>query len=196
VQLYNGRVRLGGSLLNEVPVYNVTAAEILVLEAMHGANNFVGIERSKDDQGNLKTRTDERAERDHLVDKFRKQLGDPPVNFAIKVLADNGFGNKLPDSVEQVTALAHLAETLARAAEDEAALERQIEERIAARAAEARAALDVGDGSNPLAPATDAAPAKNGRGKKAAAPATTDAETTRLENLGTDGQGGGAAEFG
>lgn len=41
--LYTAKIRLGGSLYNEVPREDLTAAEILVLQALHGNDGVVDI---------------------------------------------------------------------------------------------------------------------------------------------------------
>ena len=46
MDLFSCKLRLGGSLANEVPKDNVTAPEIQVLRMAHGGDAVVGIERT------------------------------------------------------------------------------------------------------------------------------------------------------
>lgn len=46
-KFYTGRLRLGGSLLNEVPITGVPAAEIVMLQHLHGADAVVDLREAK-----------------------------------------------------------------------------------------------------------------------------------------------------
>lgn len=50
MQLYDCTIRLGGSVLNEVPKTGVTAPEIMVLRALHGGDAVVKITKAGSDK--------------------------------------------------------------------------------------------------------------------------------------------------
>ncbi|MEP3483313.1 MAG: hypothetical protein ABJP25_02785 [Sneathiella sp.] len=52
MQLYDGTVRLSGSVLNEVPKTEMTAAEVLLLVNIHGSGSVVRLIRRKMDKRN------------------------------------------------------------------------------------------------------------------------------------------------
>ncbi len=58
MQLYNCKVRLGGSVINEVRKSEVTAPEILILREMHGSDAVVDIVKTEMDR---RSNEDERA---------------------------------------------------------------------------------------------------------------------------------------
>lgn len=64
-RLYDCKVRLSGSVQNEVPKFNVTAPEITVYQAIHGSDSVVSIKAN----GKLAKRTDAK-ERARLTDIF------------------------------------------------------------------------------------------------------------------------------
>jgi hypothetical protein len=182
VYLYNGKVRLAGNQLSEVPRSEVTAAEILILETIHGHGSFVDIERAREPGkdgfvGEPKLYTGDKHQlREHLAHTYAKLVGDPdnPIPRGLKVLADHGFANTLPDAVEDASALRHLADRLKASDADREATEAAAEARVRRRAAEA-AALVAPTPAAPAAPAT-----------------TTDpAELARLAGLKTAGEGAG-----
>lgn len=143
MQLYNGTIRLGNSLQNEVPKFGITAAEVLILDTIHGAGtSFVGIELAKDANGLPKRFTgDPRALRDELMTKYREMIGDPPLAMGHKILSEGGFSNHLPDAVEDVAPLSHLADQLKASAATKQAIEDAAEERVKRRMEEAKALL-------------------------------------------------------
>ena len=60
MHLYNCKVRLGGSLYNEVPKPEITAAEITVLRVIHGDDSVVDIEPAGENKklSSLKVRSE------------------------------------------------------------------------------------------------------------------------------------------
>lgn len=48
MEMYNCKVRLGGSVSNEVPKANASAAEIIVLRHLHGAEAVIDIDLVSD----------------------------------------------------------------------------------------------------------------------------------------------------
>lgn len=69
MQLYNATVRVGGSLFNEVPMAEVTAAEIEVLRRIHGNDAVTRIVASKED-----TKRDDETERARLQRIYGRAL--------------------------------------------------------------------------------------------------------------------------
>lgn len=63
MDLYRGKLRLAGSVMNEVAKVNMTAAEIEVLRALHGADAVVDIVRTGKDG---RTSAQERQRLNHL----------------------------------------------------------------------------------------------------------------------------------
>lgn len=70
MQLYNAKIRLGDQIANEVRKENISAAEIMILRAIHGATAVVDIAKSK---MGVRKHDEERA---HLTAKYASpQLG-------------------------------------------------------------------------------------------------------------------------
>lgn len=69
MQLYDCKVRLHGSLYNEVRRFNVTAAEIAVLKILHGDDSVVEIEPKTFDR-----KRDDVGERDRLTHLYGPAL--------------------------------------------------------------------------------------------------------------------------
>lgn len=106
MRLFSCKVRLGGSPLNEVRKTDVTAAEILVLRAIHaGADEPIheikptGKAMSENAEGKLVPRSD-KAERERLErlygDALRTREDIKSLNGIL------GVGVPLPDTVEGV----------------------------------------------------------------------------------------------
>ena len=100
MQLYSAKVRLGGSLYNEVPKDELTAPEILLLRSIHGGTEAVievkatGKEAfDVDEEGNRKLRTDkaERARLKRIYDAYNKKLDKlfGPTGVLPQVLEDD-----------------------------------------------------------------------------------------------------------
>lgn len=80
-KLYNAKLRLGGSVLNEVPLHGATAAEIEILRMIHGGDDaVVEIKAAGEEE---RTHADERA---RLNQKFAGG-GENMENQAKKKLA-------------------------------------------------------------------------------------------------------------
>jgi len=69
MQLYNLTVRVGGSLFNEVPLADATAAEVEVLRRIHGHDAMVRIVATKED-----ARRDDESERARLQQRYGRAL--------------------------------------------------------------------------------------------------------------------------
>ncbi len=102
-KLYDGKLRLGGSVLNEVPLSNVTAAEVDVLRALHGGSDaIVDLKPVGDDERS------HAAERQRINEKYAGG-GDNIEGQAKKKLAmiRDLFGNDrlpLPLALDEVSA--------------------------------------------------------------------------------------------
>lgn len=100
MQLYSAKVRLSGSLYNEVPKDELTAPEIMLLRHDHGGKEAVvdvkmlGREAfDVDGEGNRKLRTDkaERARLQSLYDPYGKKINKlfGPLGALPQVLEDD-----------------------------------------------------------------------------------------------------------
>ncbi len=86
MQRYSCNVRPGGDLIHDVPKSGMSAAEIMVLNHIHGEGAVVHIEPTKMD------RMKSKDEYEHL----RQVYGDKPV---IEVFG-NGFNVQLPSKLD------------------------------------------------------------------------------------------------
>lgn len=68
MQLYDCKVRLGGNLVNEVPKARITAAEVLILQTIHGEAGVVGVQPRKMDK-----RAHD-AERERLIQRYGAKI--------------------------------------------------------------------------------------------------------------------------
>lgn len=98
--LYDCKVRLQGSVLNEVPKTGVTAPEIAVYQQLHGADAVVSVKPT----GKMVKRTD-RAERERLNNIFASPAGwvGEALDKKVRMLRDL-FGhesNALPKTFAQ-----------------------------------------------------------------------------------------------
>ena len=111
IKLYNASVRLGGSMEHEVPRYGITAAEIALLNSIHGHGSVVNIqeipekdlkqhfeeETIEDDKGKKRkvTRIPTVTE---ILDSLSHQYGSKKVAF----LFGTGFNRRIPNSIEEL----------------------------------------------------------------------------------------------
>lgn len=112
--LYSCKVRLGGSVLNEVPKIGVTAPEIEVLKKIHGDDAVLDIKRTG------------HVERTYMEE--RERINDTYANLASNIdgqrekklrLIRDLFGNDrlpLPTELEEIDAAAEAEEKAAEAA--------------------------------------------------------------------------------
>lgn len=94
MKLYDATVRLGGSISNEVNVYTITAAEIAVLQRVHGDDAVLRIS----EVGTVKNRTDAR-ERARLATAYPKGMaadGKQPLEGNAFINSIFGVGTPLP----------------------------------------------------------------------------------------------------
>jgi hypothetical protein len=92
--LYNAKVRLLGSLNNEVQKHDLTAAEIAVLQRIHGRDAVVDIVKV----GEARKRND-RSERNRLMNIYQNGVSaDGKTNLTGAAFIDSilGVGNPLP----------------------------------------------------------------------------------------------------
>jgi hypothetical protein len=100
MQLYSAKVRLGGSLYNEVRKDELTAPEILLLRSIHGGAEAVTEVKATgkeafdvDEEGNKRLRTDkaERARLKRIYDAYNKKLDKlfGPMGALPQVLEDD-----------------------------------------------------------------------------------------------------------
>ena len=75
MKYYNCRVRLNGDLHNETPRMNATAAEVVVLREIHGADAIVALEEVKFKKSEAPVRKDvdgnEISEREYLDRRYK-----------------------------------------------------------------------------------------------------------------------------
>lgn len=95
MKLYSCKVRLSGSLYNEVPKSSVTAAEITILKVLHGDDAVVDITEAG------KNKTTQSEERERLITEYGaglvgKQLAKTPEAALAAVF---GIAGRLPDDV-------------------------------------------------------------------------------------------------
>lgn len=101
MQLSNCVLRLNGSLLHTVPKTNVTPAEILVLQKIHGSDAVVDVRPTKFDQNR-----GHRVEFDRLADLYDKGAGDSaiPEEESKSILNQlfPGAMKKLPTKLDEI----------------------------------------------------------------------------------------------
>lgn len=154
MQTANIMVRLGGHVGNTVPRYQVTAAEIAVLRAIHGPDSIYDVEPS--DDKNVKNR-------DELI-RIKEAYAGPNTTRLVESLYP-GIAARVPETLDELD----LDESFYKA-----------ETRVAPKpaTASARAAAEVDpDADEQPAP-------KKPRGKAAKAAAKADAATTEAEQAG------------
>ena len=106
MQLSNLTLRLGGSMLHTVPKFNCTPAEILILQAIHGADATVDIRP---------TRYDKKIIQSHEWERLAKSYDNPgsmvatPGEESRSVMARlfPGIMKKLPTTLKEI-GLGHL----------------------------------------------------------------------------------------
>lgn len=96
MRLYSCKVRLGGSLYNEVPKFDVTAPEVHILRIIHGSDAIANLEETG------KNKVGQAEERDRLIEIYglglanlRQQREMPEQAFA----GVFGIGARLPDDI-------------------------------------------------------------------------------------------------
>jgi hypothetical protein len=87
MKLYSGRVRLAGEIKNEVNKYNLTASEILVLKAIHGASENASdpVVEIKETGSVNRSDSKERSRLAGIYSTFRGQDGATLVNKLLGV---------------------------------------------------------------------------------------------------------------
>ena len=85
-QLYNCNVRPGGDLIHDVPKTDVSAAEIMVLNHVHGEGSVINIEPTKT------TRTPHKQEYNRLTDVYGPR--------AVQEVFGNVFNVRLPNKLD------------------------------------------------------------------------------------------------
>jgi len=85
-QLYNCNVRPGGDLIHDVPKENLSAAEIMVLNHVHGEGSVVNIEPTKT------TRTPHKEEYGRLCDVYGAK--------SVQEVFGNIFNVRLPNKLD------------------------------------------------------------------------------------------------
>ena len=119
-KLYSCKLRLEGSVLNEVPKNEITAAEIEMFRALHGGDAIVNIVEVGE-----KTASDA-AERERIKAKFINPARDAPPRLKAKTeMFRNMFGH---DTLPLPRAL-----TVAEETEDEAEVDDVVETKPVAR---------------------------------------------------------------
>lgn len=96
MRIYNCLLALAGDTGNTVPKANITAAEIALLQAIHGTGSVIDIE----DVGSVKRSN--REERGHLFDTYAKPQ---PTGDRLSRELDTlfpGIAARLPESVEEL----------------------------------------------------------------------------------------------
>lgn len=95
MRLYSCKVRLSGSLYNEVARNDVTAPEVTILRALHGDDAVVGLAETG------KNKTGQAQERDRLIELYggglvAMQLAKTPEAAFATIF---GVGGRLPDDI-------------------------------------------------------------------------------------------------
>ena len=85
-QLYNCSVRPGGDLIHDVPKKDVSAAEIMVLNHVHGEGSVINIEPTKT------TRAPHKQEYNRLTDVYGAK--------AVQEVFGNVFNVRLPNKLD------------------------------------------------------------------------------------------------
>ena len=85
-QLYNCGVNHAGDLVHEIPKTNISAAEIMVLNHVHGEGSVVRIEPTKT------VRTPHKKEYEYLVDTYGPK--------AVMEVFGTGFNVRLPNKLD------------------------------------------------------------------------------------------------
>lgn len=128
-KLYSCKLRLEGSVLNEVPKDEITAAEIMMFRGLHGADAIVNIvevgEKSVSDA----------AERTRVHEQFLNPLDAPPRLRAKTEMFRNLFGH---DTLPLPKAL---AEDVEAEDDDERVVEKPVIRRTRAVKPEAEASF-------------------------------------------------------
>jgi hypothetical protein len=94
MQYYNATVRLAGSTINEVPKYDLSAPEVLVLQYIHGVDAVVKLQRSANkpvksnaEKERLKSKYDQAlVKREQSIDRIFGALGQLPQDLPDEVL--------------------------------------------------------------------------------------------------------------
>jgi len=129
MRLYHCHVRLGGKTSNEVPLFAITAAEIIVLRHIHGDDSVVRIEPAGEYYAN------QFELRDQLRVKYER--GDHQHGLIVTLLGPDHMNN-LPDALnpeaealyrEQVAAKER--EEAGKKADVEAEIKRRVDEQVA-----------------------------------------------------------------
>lgn len=97
MKLYNARVRLGGAITNEVNKKRLTAAEIIVLQRIHGADAVQAIAEI----GIVQNRSD-RRERDRLLQTYPRGPSADGKRLDGAAFLDSVFGVGQPLPKEYV----------------------------------------------------------------------------------------------
>lgn len=129
MRLYDCHVRLGGKTSNEVPLFAITAAEIIVLRHIHGDDSVVRVEPA----GEIHVNQFEL--RDLLRVKYER--GDHQHGMIVILLGPDHMNN-LPDALDpqmeaqyrEAVAAAEKEEAQKKAG-DEAEIERRVQEQLA-----------------------------------------------------------------
>lgn len=96
MRLYSCKVRLSGSLYNEVPKFDVTAAEVHILRLLHGNDSIANLEETG------KNKIGQAEERDRLIELYgpglsaMRQLREMPNQAFAGVF---GIGGRLPEDI-------------------------------------------------------------------------------------------------
>lgn len=97
MKLFDCKVRLGGSLYNEVPKTGVTAAEIHLFRHLHGTDAVVEITEAG------KNNATQAAERERLIEVYADGLVAQQRNKTSPAQALSeifGVGGRLPETIE------------------------------------------------------------------------------------------------
>lgn len=97
MKLYDCKVRLGGSLYNEVPKTGLTAAEIHILRHLHGNDAVADITEAG------KNSTTQAQERERLIEVYGDGLRGQQINKTSPAQAFSeifGIAGRLPEAIE------------------------------------------------------------------------------------------------
>jgi hypothetical protein len=105
MDIYKGKIRLGGDMRNEVRLASFTAPEGILLKKIHGEDAFVEIEKIGSEK------VDHQEERKRLYSTYPAAVNqDAKKHFIEELFGPNH--NELPTSIPGVAISAHKSDTV------------------------------------------------------------------------------------
>ncbi len=102
----NIMVAIGGDGAHQVPKYNVTPAEVMVLRFLHGDQSITDVDvqgpLNKDADEELQRPRTDRQEVERLRGLYSRQDGDVVISPAVTALFGNGIGRNIPSTFAEL----------------------------------------------------------------------------------------------